>query len=163
MHYGPEFPLVSPHLLPILIPLTQSFFTITSQTCNFHHQEDKEQERHRLRMNIKARSRRRPFVGPQAAVDQEHEAGEVVMGSKEMVEELNRDIAVEIIEALVVIFQESPKSGRIPENLKMANVASLLKNGGREKTINYRMVKKAFSMLAFIAQTIGYRRWYFML
>eukprot|EP00061_Rhincodon_typus_P014592 g41702.t1 len=51
-----------------------------------------------------------------------------------------KEIAEEILEALVVIFQESPESGSVPEDWKVRNVTPLFKKGGRQKTGNYRPV-----------------------
>eukprot|EP00061_Rhincodon_typus_P001862 g15989.t1 len=42
-----------------------------------------------------------------------------------------------MVEALVVIFQESPESGRVPEDWKIANMIPLFKKGARQKTENY--------------------------
>eukprot|EP00061_Rhincodon_typus_P000354 g11423.t1 len=49
-----------------------------------------------------------------------------------------KEIAEEIVEALVVIFQKSLESGRIPEDWKIANVTPLFKKELRQKTENYR-------------------------
>eukprot|EP00061_Rhincodon_typus_P012680 g38571.t1 len=49
-------------------------------------------------------------------------------------------MAKEIIEAFVVICQESLESGKVPEDWKMANVAHLFKRGGRQKIGNYSPV-----------------------
>eukprot|EP00061_Rhincodon_typus_P006633 g27472.t1 len=46
----------------------------------------------------------------------------------------------EIVKALVVNFQESLESGRVPEDRNVANASSLFKKGGRQKTGNYRPV-----------------------
>ena len=51
-----------------------------------------------------------------------------------------KEIAEEIVEALVVIFQESLETGRVPEDWKVANVTPLFKKGGRQQTGNYRPV-----------------------
>ena len=51
-----------------------------------------------------------------------------------------KEIAEEIVEALVVIFQESLEAGRVIEDWKVANVTSLFKKGGRQKMGNYRPV-----------------------
>eukprot|EP00061_Rhincodon_typus_P005550 g25192.t1 len=51
-----------------------------------------------------------------------------------------KEIAEEILEALVVIFQESQESGRVPNDWKMANVTPLIQKGGKQKTGNYRLV-----------------------
>eukprot|EP00061_Rhincodon_typus_P016801 g45200.t1 len=51
-----------------------------------------------------------------------------------------KEIAEEIVEALVEIFQKSLESRRLPEDWKMANVMPLLKKGRRLKTGNYRSV-----------------------
>eukprot|EP00061_Rhincodon_typus_P008069 g30346.t1 len=60
------------------------------------------------------------------------------------VEEGKEEITEEKVEALVVIFQESPESGRIPEDWKIANVNSLLKKGIRQRTGNYRPMSLTF-------------------
>eukprot|EP00061_Rhincodon_typus_P010518 g34870.t1 len=49
-------------------------------------------------------------------------------------------MAEEIVEALVVIFEESLDSGTVPEEWKMANVTPLFKKGERQKNGNYRLV-----------------------
>eukprot|EP00061_Rhincodon_typus_P015041 g42497.t1 len=54
-----------------------------------------------------------------------------------------KQIAENIVEALMVIVQESLKSGRIPENWKIAHVIFLFKKGGRQRTGNYRPVSLA--------------------
>ena len=51
-----------------------------------------------------------------------------------------KEIAEEIMEALVVIFQESLEAGRVPEDWKVANVKPLFKKGGRQQMGNYRPV-----------------------
>eukprot|EP00061_Rhincodon_typus_P002363 g17344.t1 len=51
-----------------------------------------------------------------------------------------KEIAEEIVQAIVVIFQESLESGRVPEDCKIANVTPLLKRGIRQKTENYRSI-----------------------
>ena len=51
-----------------------------------------------------------------------------------------KEIAEEIVEALVVIFQESLEAGRVLEDWKVANVTPLFKRGGRQQTGNYRPV-----------------------
>eukprot|EP00061_Rhincodon_typus_P006354 g26915.t1 len=56
---------------------------------------------------------------------------------------LHPRVLKEIAEALVVIFQESLESERLPEDWKIANVttpAPMFKKGGRQKTGNYRMI-----------------------
>eukprot|EP00061_Rhincodon_typus_P008492 g31132.t1 len=50
------------------------------------------------------------------------------------------EIAEEIVEALVVIFQESLESWRVPEDWKIINVIPLFKKGARQKTENYRPI-----------------------
>eukprot|EP00061_Rhincodon_typus_P001799 g15813.t1 len=50
------------------------------------------------------------------------------------------EIPKEIVEALVVIFQESLKSGRVPEDQKIANVTPLFKKGIRQKMENYKPI-----------------------
>eukprot|EP00061_Rhincodon_typus_P017930 g46866.t1 len=49
-----------------------------------------------------------------------------------------KEFVEDIVEALVVIFQESLESGKGPEGWKVANVTPLLTKGGRQKTRNYR-------------------------
>ena len=44
-----------------------------------------------------------------------------------------KEMAEEIVEALLVIFQESLEAGRVPEDLKVANVTPLFKKGGRQQ------------------------------
>eukprot|EP00061_Rhincodon_typus_P006823 g27857.t1 len=51
-----------------------------------------------------------------------------------------KEMGEEIVEALVVIFQESLESGRVPEDWKIANVTSLFKKGIRQTTENYRPI-----------------------
>ena len=48
-----------------------------------------------------------------------------------------RMVAEDIIESLVMIFQESLDSGMVPEDWKIANVTPLSKKGGRQKKGNY--------------------------
>ena len=50
-----------------------------------------------------------------------------------------KEVALEIVDALVIIFQSSLDSGSVPEDWRMANVIPLFKKGGREKTENYRL------------------------
>eukprot|EP00061_Rhincodon_typus_P000783 g12741.t1 len=51
-----------------------------------------------------------------------------------------KEIAEEIVEAFVVIFQESLQSGRVPEDWKIANATPLFKKGVRQNTENYRQI-----------------------
>eukprot|EP00061_Rhincodon_typus_P006101 g26372.t1 len=51
-----------------------------------------------------------------------------------------KEMAEEIVEVLVVIFQESWQSGRVPEDRKMADVTPLFKKGGRQVIGNSRPV-----------------------
>ena len=51
-----------------------------------------------------------------------------------------KEIAEEIVEALVVIFQESLEAGRVPDDWKVANVTLLFKKGRRQQTGNYRPI-----------------------
>ncbi|PJG57315.1 hypothetical protein [Aeromonas cavernicola] len=51
-----------------------------------------------------------------------------------------KEVAQEIVDALVIIFQNSLDSGLVPEDWRVANVTPLFKKGGREKTGNYRPV-----------------------
>eukprot|EP00061_Rhincodon_typus_P013135 g39317.t1 len=48
-----------------------------------------------------------------------------------------KEIAEEIVEALVVIFQESPESRRAAQGWKIVNVTFLFMKEGRQKTGNY--------------------------
>eukprot|EP00061_Rhincodon_typus_P008758 g31649.t1 len=50
-----------------------------------------------------------------------------------------KEIVEEIVEALVMIFQESLESGRVPEDWKIVEVTGLFKKGVRQKTENYRL------------------------
>ena len=47
-------------------------------------------------------------------------------------------MALEIVDPLVVIFQNSLDSGIVPTDWRVANVSPLFKKGGRVKTGNYR-------------------------
>ena len=51
-----------------------------------------------------------------------------------------KEVAVEIVGALLIIFQDSIDSGTVPADWRVANVTSIFKKGGREKTGNYRPV-----------------------
>eukprot|EP00061_Rhincodon_typus_P004063 g21657.t1 len=51
-----------------------------------------------------------------------------------------KEIAEEIVETFVVIFQESLESGRVPEDWKIANVTPLFKKGVRQKMGYYRLI-----------------------
>eukprot|EP00061_Rhincodon_typus_P000987 g13375.t1 len=51
-----------------------------------------------------------------------------------------KEIAEEIVAALVVIFQESLESRRVPEDWKIANVTPLFKKGIRQKMKNNRPI-----------------------
>ena len=51
-----------------------------------------------------------------------------------------KEVALEIVDALVIIFQCSIDSGSVPVDWRVANVIPLFKKGGREKTGNYRPV-----------------------
>eukprot|EP00061_Rhincodon_typus_P003341 g19857.t1 len=53
-----------------------------------------------------------------------------------------KEITEEVVEIMVVIFQDSLETGRVTEDRKMANVTSLFKKGGRQKTGNYRTKNK---------------------
>eukprot|EP00061_Rhincodon_typus_P008853 g31840.t1 len=61
-------------------------------------------------------------------------------GSDGLYSRVLKEIAEEIVEALVVIFQESLESGRVPEAWKIANMTPLFKKGVRQKTENYRLI-----------------------
>eukprot|EP00061_Rhincodon_typus_P017434 g46127.t1 len=54
-----------------------------------------------------------------------------------------KELAEEVVEALVVIFEESLESWRVPEDWKIANMTSLFKKGVRQKTENYRPISPA--------------------
>eukprot|EP00061_Rhincodon_typus_P012614 g38459.t1 len=56
-----------------------------------------------------------------------------------------KEIDEEIVEALVAIFQESLESDRVSEDWKMADVITLLKKGGRQKTGNHKPVSLTLS------------------
>ena len=45
-----------------------------------------------------------------------------------------KEVATEIVDALVIIFQNSLDSGVVPEDWRVANVTPLFKKGGREKS-----------------------------
>ena len=47
-----------------------------------------------------------------------------------------KEVALEIVDALVVIFQDSVDSGTVPADWRVANVTPIFKKGGREKTGN---------------------------
>ena len=49
-------------------------------------------------------------------------------------------MALEIVDPLVVIFQNSLDTGIVPTDWRVANVSPLFKKGGRKKTGNYRPV-----------------------
>ncbi|XP_059829735.1 STARD3 N-terminal-like protein isoform X1 [Hypanus sabinus] len=51
-----------------------------------------------------------------------------------------KEVALEIADALVIIFQCSLDSGSVPEDWRMTDVIPLFKKGGREKTENYHPV-----------------------
>eukprot|EP00061_Rhincodon_typus_P013097 g39262.t1 len=51
-----------------------------------------------------------------------------------------KETAEEIVGALLIIFQESLESGRVPEDWKIAHVTPLFKKGLRQKTGNYRLI-----------------------
>eukprot|EP00061_Rhincodon_typus_P001447 g14812.t1 len=51
-----------------------------------------------------------------------------------------KEIAEEIVEVLVGIFQESLESGRVTEDWKIANVTPLFKKGARQKTGSYSLI-----------------------
>eukprot|EP00061_Rhincodon_typus_P002621 g18030.t1 len=51
-----------------------------------------------------------------------------------------KEIAEEIVEALLVIFQESLESGRVPEDWKIINIIPLFKTAVRQKMGNYRLI-----------------------
>eukprot|EP00061_Rhincodon_typus_P009797 g33574.t1 len=53
---------------------------------------------------------------------------------------LHPRVLKEIVEALVVIFQETQESGRVPEDWKIANVTPPFKEGARQKMENYRPI-----------------------
>ena len=51
-----------------------------------------------------------------------------------------KEVALGIVDALVIIFQHSIDSGRVPVHWRVANVTPLFKKRGREKMGNYRPV-----------------------
>ena len=51
-----------------------------------------------------------------------------------------KEVALEIMDALVIIFQCSIDTGLVPVDWRVANVIPLFKKGGREKAGNYRPV-----------------------
>eukprot|EP00061_Rhincodon_typus_P002377 g17394.t1 len=51
---------------------------------------------------------------------------------------VHKEKAEEIVEALVVVFQE--ESGTVPEDWKITNMTPLFKKGVRQKTENYRPI-----------------------
>ena len=51
-----------------------------------------------------------------------------------------KEMAGEIANALVVIYQNSLESGVVPADWKTPNVTPLFKKGGRQKAGNYRLV-----------------------
>lgn len=51
-----------------------------------------------------------------------------------------REIAVGIVDALVIIFQNSLEAGTVPVDWKMANVTPIFKKGSKQKAGNYRPV-----------------------
>eukprot|EP00061_Rhincodon_typus_P011419 g36403.t1 len=51
-----------------------------------------------------------------------------------------KKMAEKIVEVLVVIFQESLESGRVPVDCKIAHVKCIFKKGGRQNIENYRLV-----------------------
>eukprot|EP00061_Rhincodon_typus_P001230 g14106.t1 len=57
-----------------------------------------------------------------------------------------KEITEEIVESLVVIFQESIESGRVPDDWKIANVTPLFKKNVRQKTENYRLISRTSVM-----------------
>eukprot|EP00061_Rhincodon_typus_P001543 g15074.t1 len=61
-------------------------------------------------------------------------------GPDELHPRVLKEIAEEILEVLVAIFQESLESGIVPEDWKIANVTPLFKKEVRQKTENYRRI-----------------------
>eukprot|EP00061_Rhincodon_typus_P010873 g35484.t1 len=57
-----------------------------------------------------------------------------------------KEIAEEVVEVLLVIFQESLESGRVPEDWKIANMTPLFLKGVRQKTENYRPMRLTSAM-----------------
>eukprot|EP00061_Rhincodon_typus_P015441 g43121.t1 len=51
-----------------------------------------------------------------------------------------KEISKETVETLVMIFQESLESRRVPEDWKIANVTPLFKKGVRQKMGSYRLI-----------------------
>eukprot|EP00061_Rhincodon_typus_P003191 g19492.t1 len=57
-----------------------------------------------------------------------------------------KQIAEDIVEAIVVIFQESLESGRVPEVWKITNVTPLFKKEAKQKTENYKPISLTLVM-----------------
>ena len=72
-----------------------------------------------------------------------------------------KEVALEIVDPLVVIFQNSLDSGMVPTDCGVANVSPLFKKGGREKTRNYRQVSLT-SVLGKLLESIikDFRTWH---
>ena len=65
-----------------------------------------------------------------------------------------KEVALEIVDPLVVIFQKPLDSGLVPTDWRVANVSSLFKKGGREKTGNYRPVSLTLIVGKFLESII---------
>ncbi|GCC23648.1 hypothetical protein chiPu_0002046 [Chiloscyllium punctatum] len=65
-----------------------------------------------------------------------------------------REVAEEIMEALVVIFQPSLESGKVPDDWKITVVTPLFKKGSRQKMDNYRPISLT-SVIGKILESIG--------
>ena len=71
-------------------------------------------------------------------------------------------MALEIVDPLVVIFQNSLDSGIVLTDWREANVSPLFKKGDREKTRNYRPVSLTSvlgKLLEFIIKDFITRHW----
>jgi len=64
-----------------------------------------------------------------------------------------KEIAEEIVEALVVIFQQSLEAGTVPEDWEVADVTLLFKKGERQQTGNYSSVSQT-SVIGKILESI---------
>eukprot|EP00061_Rhincodon_typus_P018197 g47268.t1 len=64
-----------------------------------------------------------------------------------------KEIAEEIVAVLVLIFQESLESGRVPEDWKIIHVTPHFKKGVRQKTGNYRLISLT-SVIGMILESI---------
>ena len=63
------------------------------------------------------------------------------------------EVAEQVSEMLTDIFNSSLESGQVPEDLRVANVTTLLKKGSREELGNYRPVSLT-SVLRKVLETL---------